>query len=128
MRMFFLESGNPDLLKARTRSILADMGVESKLSLVPATCSETGDTMLKREFEHSLPLQDLDHGLHHVMETLTDSCFGGAGVAFDKQLRAMSNFFQTRQSRALLQDPDLGYEYASLSKKNSGKNHDDCMP
>ena len=99
MRMLHLETGNPDLARNRTRSFLNDMGTESKLSLVPDFQRASSTNALdKRAFPMTLPLHDLDHGLHHVMEQLKECWHDELGVVFDKQLNALSKYFSKRDN------------------------------
>ena len=95
LRMLHLETGDVDIVKSRTRTFLGDMGVESKLPIVPEL-DVTADTTGARAFPLSLPFHDMDHAMHHVMEEITSSWPNDIGVTFDKQLRALSKFFSKR--------------------------------
>lgn len=94
LRMLHLEVGDVQLAKQRTRSFLNDMGTESKLALVPEIDAVELD---RRAFNHTLPLHDLDHGMHHVMQELVD-CWPDLGAAFDRQLNALSKYFSKRDN------------------------------
>ena len=89
MRALKLEVGSEDLIKARTYSMLHDMGVESKLAMVPDERSLQHD----RAFEQALPLHDLDHGLHNVMLELNDCWASDFYEMWDRQLNTMAKHF-----------------------------------
>ena len=96
--MLHLETGDTELAKRRTRSFLNDMGVESKHSLVPEQdIANSVGGLDRRAFEDTLPLHDLDHGMHHVMQELVD-CWPELGKVFDKQLNAFSKYFSKRDN------------------------------
>ena len=98
LRMLNLEVGDTALAKGRTRSFLNDMGVESKLSLLPELDMLDAEAA-RRAFPHTLPLHDLDHGMHHVMQEIVDGCWPGEmGQLFDKQLNALSKYFSKRDN------------------------------
>lgn len=98
LRMLHLETGDIDLAKSRTRSFLNDMGVESKLSLVTEQdCVNPVNGLDRRAFSDTLPLHDLDHGMHHVMQELVD-CWPELGQVFDRQLNAFSKYFSKRDN------------------------------
>lgn len=94
LRMLHLEVGDVQLAKQRTRSFLNDMGTEPKLALVPEIDAVELD---RRACNHTLPLHDLDHGMHHVMQELVD-CWPDLGEAFDRQLNALSKYFSKRDN------------------------------
>ena len=94
LRMLHLEVGDVEIAKQRTRSFLNDMGTESKLALVPEIDVVDLD---RRAFNHALPLHDLDHGMHHVMQELLD-CWPELGAVFDRQLNALSKYFSKRDN------------------------------
>jgi hypothetical protein len=89
LRALSLEVGKPDLIKSRTYSILHDMGVESKLAMVP----DFDETSSNRAFKHALPLHDLDHGLHIVMQELDDCWCSDLYKTFQRQLNALAKYF-----------------------------------
>ena len=89
LRALKLEVGNVGLIKARTFSMLHDMGVESKLAMVP---DESG-SQSERAFEHALTLHDLDHGLHNVMLELNDCWDTDFFNMWDRQLNTMAKHF-----------------------------------
>ena len=88
-RMFALESHDPDLMRDRTCSTLFDFGVEFQLSILQTVGGN-------RVFKKSLPLCDMDHGLHHtamtVFSTFDDSVFD----SFDRHVCTLAKFFSKR--------------------------------
>ncbi|CAE7311851.1 unnamed protein product [Symbiodinium sp. CCMP2456] len=89
LRALRLEVGSEDLIKARTFSMLHDMGVESKLAMVPGFSSDCDD----RWFNKALPLHDLDHGLHNVMLELSECWEVDFYSAWERQLNTMAKHF-----------------------------------
>ncbi|CAE7661592.1 unnamed protein product [Symbiodinium necroappetens] len=89
LRALRLEVGSEDLIKARTFSMLHDMGVESKLAMVPGFSSDCDD----RWFDKALPLHDLDHGLHNVMLELNECWEVDFYNAWERQLNTMAKHF-----------------------------------
>jgi hypothetical protein len=89
LRSLTLEVGNAELIKARTFSVLHDMGVESKLPMVPDFDGVTN----QRAFRHALPLHDLDHGLHIVMKELDECWSGDLYKVFNRQLNGLAKYF-----------------------------------
>lgn len=97
LRMLHLETGSVDLAKSRTCSFLNDMGVESKLAILPDL---DGDRELtRRAFPNTLPLHDLDHALHHVMEELRDCWDSAMFDLFEKQLNTLAKYFSKADAR-----------------------------
>ena len=89
LRSLHLETGNINLSKTRTCSFLNDMGVESKLALLPDIDSDHSN----RAFPHTLPLHDVDHALHHVMEEVRECWNHEMFELFDKQLNTLAKYF-----------------------------------
>ncbi len=89
LRSLHLETGNVPLSKARTVSFLNDMGVESKLAILPDIDHDDH----RRAFPHTLPLHDVDHALHHVMEELRDCWKSDMFELFEKQLNTLAKYF-----------------------------------
>ena len=89
IRMLFLETGDCEMARFRTASFLNDMGVEARLSLLPDLSSDVN----RRAFPNTLPLHDLDHAFHHMMEEIR-SCWEAAIFnEFDKQLNTLAKYF-----------------------------------
>lgn len=94
LRSVHLETGNTSLAKVRTSSFLNDMGVESKLSLLPNIDGEGDqDGQGRRAFPNTLPLHDIDHSLHHTMEELRECWTGELFDLFDRQLNTLAKYF-----------------------------------
>ena len=89
LRSIHLETGNVNLSQARTFSFLNDMGVESKLALLPDI--DSGES--RRAFPNTLPLHDVDHALHHVMEELRECWNPLMFDLFEKQLNTLAKYF-----------------------------------
>ena len=89
LRSLHLDTGNVDLAKSRTYSFLNDMGVESKLALLPDIDSDIN----RRAFPHTLPWHDVDHALHHVMEELRNCWNPSMFDLFEKQLNTLAKYF-----------------------------------
>ena len=97
LRMLHLECGDVSLAKARTCSMLGDMGVEARLATVPDYMHSGVES---RAFQNGLPLHDIDHSLHHTMEELK-SCFPSEVFElFDKQLNTLAKYFSKADNLA----------------------------
>jgi hypothetical protein len=88
-RMFALESHDPNLLKERTRTTLFDFGVEFQLSILETTAG-------CRVFPSSLPLCDMDHGLHHVTMVIFSTFDSTVWDPFDRHVCTLAKFFSKR--------------------------------
>lgn len=94
MRSLHLETGNTSLAKSRTVSFLNDMGVESKLAVLPDLDGEDNqDTTGRKAFPVTLPLHDIDHSLHHTMEELKHAWEAEIFDVFERQLNTLSKYF-----------------------------------
>ena len=94
MRSLHLEIGDTALARSRAVSFLNDMGVESKLAVLPDMDGEDNhDTPGRRAFPNTLPLHDIDHSLHHTMEELKECWIPELFDLFDKQLNTLAKYF-----------------------------------
>ena len=94
MRSVHLETGNANLAKLRTCSFLNDMGVESRLSLLPDLDDDNREEVpLRRAFPNTLPLHDIDHALHHTMEEMKECWEHDLFDLFDRQLNTLAKYF-----------------------------------
>lgn len=92
LRMLHLETGNIEVACRRTVSFLNDMGVESKLALIPSLDQDL-DGRARRTFENSLPLHDLDHAIHHCMEEIGSAWNHELFSVFESQLNTLAKYF-----------------------------------
>ena len=94
LRSIFLETGKVQLAKQRTISFLNDMGVESKLAVLPDLDNEdNSESPGRRAFPKTLPLHDIDHALHHTMEELKECWDHDMFDLFERQLNTLSKYF-----------------------------------
>ena len=127
LRSIHLETGNVDLAKFRTCSFLNDMGVESKLALLPDIDSDPN----RRAFPRTLPLHDVDHALHHVMEELRECWKTEMFALFDKQLNTLAKYFSKADScerfrkHFVYDNPKVE---GDARKKSIGKMFETCCP
>ena len=127
LRSIHLETGNVDLAKFRTCSFLNDMGVESKLALLPDIDSDPN----RRAFPRTLPLHDVDHALHHVMEELRECWKTEMFALFDKQLNTLAKYFSKADNcerfrkHFVYDNPKVE---GDARKKSIGKMFETCCP
>jgi len=93
LRSINLETGNSHLARLRTASFLNDMGVESKLSIIPDIDDEDPESAGRRAFPNTLPLHDIDHSLHHTMEELKECWDNQMFDLFERQLNTLAKYF-----------------------------------
>ena len=126
LRMLHLETGSIEMAKVRTCSFLNDMGVESKLAILP----DIDDSLTRRAFPNTLPLHDLDHALHHVMEELRDCWDGAMFDLFEKQLNTLAKYFSKADNcerfrkHFILDNPAV----ADFAKQSISKMFESCCP
>ena len=89
LRSLHLETGDSSRARTRTATFLNDMGVESKLAIIPDVDSDVN----RRAFANTLPLHDLDHSLHHTMEELRECWPAEQFELFDRQLNTLAKYF-----------------------------------
>lgn len=93
-RMLHLETGDAQLARLRTATFLGDMGTESKLPMMPDLSGVASDENLRtRAFPNTLPIHDVDHALHHIIEELRTSWNQEMFDLFDKQLNTLAKYF-----------------------------------
>lgn len=127
LRMLHLETGSVELAKIRTCSFLNDMGVESKLSILPDIDADPS----RRAFPNTLPLHDLDHAFHHVMEELRECWEPTLFDLFEKQLNALAKYFSKADNcerfrkHFILDNPRVVGE---MRKQSISKMFQSCCP